>query len=122
MHAHTGDPTSVFSTAACYEMPSENFVSMPRGSKHRAPTDMKVDVQYYILLVLLSVHTVNGINDEMNTASLFAVLEQDSWDYQSTISRIFCFRHSYVYFSLVLYSLGCGAIGSMGTFHHLHNE
>ena len=44
MYAHTRDPTSVFSTAACYEMPSGKYVSMPRGSKHRAPTDMKVDV------------------------------------------------------------------------------
>jgi DNA (cytosine-5)-methyltransferase 1 len=39
---------SNFSTAACYEMPSEKVVSMPRGSKHRAPTDMKVDVLHLV--------------------------------------------------------------------------
>lgn len=75
-HACTTWKTN-FRNAACYHMASEKFVSMAHGSKDCAPVDVKVDVlhlsppcQYFS-----PAHTVNGADDEMNTASLYAVLE-----------------------------------------------
>ena len=67
-----------FPEAECYQMSSEEFVSMAKGSmrENRPPVDVKVDIlhlsppcQYFS-----PAHTTAGQNDEMNIASLFAVL------------------------------------------------
>ncbi|TGO24420.1 hypothetical protein BPAE_0103g00210 [Botrytis paeoniae] len=66
-----------FPGATCYEMSSECFVSLatPSPCSSDIPNDVKVDIlhlsppcQYFS-----PAHTVEGKNDEMNTASLFAV-------------------------------------------------
>ncbi|KAF7920854.1 uncharacterized protein EAE98_008883 [Botrytis deweyae] len=66
-----------FPGATCYEMSSERFVSLatPSPCSSDIPNDVKVDIlhlsppcQYFS-----PAHTVEGKNDEMNTASLFAV-------------------------------------------------
>ncbi|TGO42369.1 hypothetical protein BHYA_0009g00480 [Botrytis hyacinthi] len=66
-----------FPGATCYEMSSERFVSLATSSPCSSdiPNDVKVDIlhlsppcQYFS-----PAHTVEGKNDEMNTASLFAV-------------------------------------------------
>ncbi|KAM0317692.1 hypothetical protein ACHAO8_002243 [Botrytis cinerea] len=66
-----------FPGATCYEMSSERFVSLatPSPCSSNIPNDVKVDIlhlsppcQYFS-----PAHTVEGKNDEMNTASLFAV-------------------------------------------------
>ncbi|KAF7898577.1 hypothetical protein EAF00_005023 [Botryotinia globosa] len=66
-----------FPGATCYEMSSECFVSLatPSPGSSDIPNDVKVDIlhlsppcQYFS-----PAHTVEGKNDEMNTASLFAV-------------------------------------------------
>ncbi|KAF5873123.1 putative c-5 cytosine methyltransferase protein [Botrytis fragariae] len=66
-----------FPGATCYEMSSERFVSLATSSPYSSdiPNDVKVDIlhlsppcQYFS-----PAHTVEGKNDEMNTASLFAV-------------------------------------------------
>ncbi|TGO57530.1 hypothetical protein BOTNAR_0199g00210 [Botryotinia narcissicola] len=66
-----------FPGATCYEMSSERFVSLatPTPCSSDTPNDVKVDIlhlsppcQYFS-----PAHTVEGKNDEMNTASLFAV-------------------------------------------------
>ncbi|TGO52223.1 hypothetical protein BCON_0145g00050 [Botryotinia convoluta] len=66
-----------FPGATCYEMSSERFVSLatPSPCPSDIPNDVKVDIlhlsppcQYFS-----PAHTVEGKNDEMNTASLFAV-------------------------------------------------
>ena len=66
-----------FGDAACYCMPSEEFVGMAQSHSCGDPTEVKVDIlhlsppcQYFS-----PAHTVNGVDDEMNTASLYAVLE-----------------------------------------------
>jgi DNA (cytosine-5)-methyltransferase 1 len=66
-----------FSDAVCYCMPSEEFVGMAQNSNRGSLAEVKVDIlhlsppcQYFS-----PAHTVNGIDDEMNTASLYAVLE-----------------------------------------------
>ena len=66
---------SNFKDAACYCMPSDKFVRMAQSSS--GGEDIKVDIlhlsppcQYFS-----PAHTVNGVDDEMNTASLYAVLE-----------------------------------------------
>jgi DNA (cytosine-5)-methyltransferase 1 len=75
-HACTTWKTN-FSDAACYCMASEEFVSMAQKSSDDSLTGVKVDIlhlsppcQYFS-----PAHTVDGIDDEMNTASLYAVLE-----------------------------------------------
>ncbi|QSZ36683.1 hypothetical protein DSL72_006564 [Monilinia vaccinii-corymbosi] len=66
-----------FPHATCYEMSSERFVALATPSPYssRIPDDVKVDIlhlsppcQYFS-----PAHTIEGKNDEMNTASLFAV-------------------------------------------------
>lgn len=66
-----------FPRATCYEMSSERFVALATPSPYSSypPDDVKVDIlhlsppcQYFS-----PAHTVEGKNDEMNTASLFAV-------------------------------------------------
>ncbi|KAF7908312.1 uncharacterized protein EAF01_004067 [Botrytis porri] len=89
-----------FPNANCYEMSSERFVSLATPSPYSSdiPNDVKVDIlhlsppcQYFS-----PAHTVEGKNDETNTASLFAVaavitvakprvvtLETDIWHFIS---------------------------------------
>ncbi|CAD6444657.1 d10d493d-7733-4ca6-866c-186fe9bfdcee [Sclerotinia trifoliorum] len=66
-----------FPYATCYEMSSDRFVALATPSPYSSfiPNDVKVDVlhlsppcQYFS-----PAHTQEGKNDEMNTASLFAV-------------------------------------------------
>ncbi|KAB8295214.1 hypothetical protein EYC80_007134 [Monilinia laxa] len=66
-----------FPYATCYEMSSERFVALatPSPFSSYVPDDVKVDIlhlsppcQYFS-----PAHTIEGKNDEMNTASLFAV-------------------------------------------------
>lgn len=66
-----------FPGATCYEMSSERLVSLatPSPCSSDIPIDVKVDIlhlsppcQYFS-----PAHTIEGKNDEMNTASLFAV-------------------------------------------------
>lgn len=64
-----------FNDAECYCMPSEEFVAMAQNPD--CDELVKVDIlhlsppcQYFS-----PAHTVNGVDDEMNTASLYAVLE-----------------------------------------------
>ncbi|KAF7861452.1 hypothetical protein EAF04_008017 [Stromatinia cepivora] len=66
-----------FPYATCYEMSSERFVALATPSLYSSftPDDVKVDIlhlsppcQYFS-----PAHTTEGKNDEMNTASLFAV-------------------------------------------------
>lgn len=66
-----------FPSATCYEMSSERFVALATPSPYSSyiPDDVKVDIlhlsppcQYFS-----PAHTIEGKNDEMNTASLFAV-------------------------------------------------
>ncbi|ESZ98456.1 hypothetical protein SBOR_1118 [Sclerotinia borealis F-4128] len=66
-----------FPHATCYEMSSERFVALATPSPYSSytPDDVKVDIlhlsppcQYFS-----PAHTIEGKNDEMNTASLFAV-------------------------------------------------
>lgn len=66
-----------FSDAACYCMASDEFVNMAQKSSDNSLAGAKVDIlhlsppcQYFS-----PAHTVDGIDDEMNTASLYAVLE-----------------------------------------------
>lgn len=66
-----------FSDASCYCMPSEEFVRMAQDPGSGTQVEVKVDIlhlsppcQYFS-----PAHTVNGVDDEMNTASLYAVLE-----------------------------------------------
>ena len=66
-----------FPNATCYEMSSDRFVALatPPPYSSAIPDDVKVDIlhisppcQYFS-----PAHTIEGKNDEMNTASLFAV-------------------------------------------------
>ena len=66
-----------FGDATCYCMPSEEFVGMAQSLTCGDPAEVKVDIlhlsppcQYFS-----PAHTVSGVDDEMNTASLYAVLE-----------------------------------------------
>lgn len=65
-----------FSEATCYCMSSDEFVGTAQNPRGDAP-EIKVDIlhlsppcQYFS-----PAHTVNGVDDEMNIASLYAVLE-----------------------------------------------
>ncbi|TAQ88962.1 hypothetical protein B7494_g2725 [Chlorociboria aeruginascens] len=64
-----------FPTAKCYQMASHEFVGRAEGSENQPGDDVKVDIlhlsppcQYFS-----PAHTVDGQDDEMNIASLFAV-------------------------------------------------
>jgi DNA (cytosine-5)-methyltransferase 1 len=66
-----------FSEAACYCVSSDEFVGMAQNPRGDYLEEIKVDIlhlsppcQYFS-----PAHTVNGIDDEMNIASLYAVLE-----------------------------------------------
>lgn len=66
-----------FCEATCYCMSSDEFVSMAQNPKDGDQEEIKVDIlhlsppcQYFS-----PAHTVDGVDDEMNVASLYAVLE-----------------------------------------------
>jgi DNA (cytosine-5)-methyltransferase 1 len=66
-----------FTEATCYCVSSDEFVSMAQNPRGDDLDEIKVDIlhlsppcQYFS-----PAHTVNGVDDEMNIASLYAVLE-----------------------------------------------
>ena len=65
-----------FPYAKCYNKPAHKFVELAKRSEAQGYPDlMKVDILHLSppCQFFSPAHTVNGVDDEMNTASLFAV-------------------------------------------------
>ena len=67
---------SNFPWATCYNRPAHDFVEFAKNAEKQGfPGLMKVDILHLSppCQFFSPAHTINGVNDEMNTASLFAV-------------------------------------------------